>query len=55
MDEYILEVSKIFTDDECITGDFHSRQKRIGLSVIPWVFTQSTLLENGLEKKIIQV
>lgn len=31
MDECILEVSKIFTDDECITGDFHSRQKRTGL------------------------
>lgn len=51
-DENVLEVvPKIFAGDECITDYFHARQKRIGLSGIPRVFTQSTLPENGLEKK----
>lgn len=57
MDENVLEVvPKIFAgDEECITDYFHARQKRIGLSGIARVFTQSTLLENGLRKKMIKV
>ena len=41
---------QIFAGDECIT--FHSRQKRMCLPVTPWIFTQSTMPENGLERTI---
>ena len=48
--EYSLLLPQIFADDECI--NFHSRQKRMCLPVTPWIITQSSMPENGLERTI---